>query len=41
MHVETGRALGLVSRLCLGTCTSVGPTIEGIFAAGSPSLGFS
>jgi hypothetical protein len=35
MHVETGRALGLVSRLCLGTCTSVGPTIEGIFAEAS------
>jgi hypothetical protein len=30
-HVATGRAVGLVSRLCLGTCTSIGPTIEGIF----------
>ncbi len=32
VHVATGKALGLVSRLCLGTCTSAGPTIEGIFA---------
>ena len=32
VHVGTGKALGLVSRLCLGTCTSIGPSIEGIFA---------
>lgn len=31
IHVASGRALGLVSRLCIGTCTSLGPTIEGIF----------
>jgi hypothetical protein len=40
IHVATGRALGLVSRLCVGTCTSLGPTIEGVFqqaaAAGYP-----
>lgn len=30
LHQSTGRALGLVSRLCVGTCTSAGPTIEGI-----------
>lgn len=31
VHVSSGKALGLVSRLCLGTCTSIGPTIAGIF----------
>ena len=32
VHVATGRALGLVSRLCVGSCTEVGPTIEGVLA---------
>lgn len=32
VHLGTGRALGLVSRMCLDLCTSTGPTIEGIFA---------
>jgi hypothetical protein len=39
VHVGTGKALGLVSRVCFGTCTSVGPTIEGIFAQAA-SLGY-
>jgi hypothetical protein len=30
VHVRTGRALGLVSRLCLGGCTSEGPTVQGM-----------
>lgn len=32
VHVATGRALGLVSRLCIGVCTAEGPTVEGIVA---------
>ncbi len=32
VHIPTGRALGLVSRLCVGTCTEIGPTIEGVLA---------
>lgn len=32
VHIPTGRALGIVSRLCLGTCTEIGPTIEGTLA---------
>lgn len=32
VHVATGRALGLVSRLCVGSCTEIGPTIEGVLA---------
>ena len=39
-HVTTGRALGLVSRLCIGVCTEEGPTIEGIVAKAA-SRGFS
>lgn len=30
IHSRTGRGLGLVSRLCLGGCTSEGPTVAGI-----------
>lgn len=30
LHAASGRALGLVSRSCIGLCTSSGPTIEGI-----------
>jgi hypothetical protein len=30
LHRNTGGALGLVSRLCIGLCTSEGPTVEGI-----------
>ncbi|HEX8123441.1 MAG TPA: trypsin-like peptidase domain-containing protein [Solirubrobacteraceae bacterium] len=32
VHKRTGRALGIVSRLCLGTCTEEGPTVQGILA---------
>jgi hypothetical protein len=30
VHVASGKALGLVSRGCIGVCTSLGPTIEDI-----------
>lgn len=30
VHARTGRALGIVSRLCVGTCTQIGPTVDGI-----------
>jgi hypothetical protein len=30
MHKSSGQALGLISRLCIGVCTSEGPTVEGI-----------
>jgi hypothetical protein len=32
VHLRTGRALGIVSRLCLGVCTEEGPTVQGILA---------
>ncbi len=32
VHVRTGRALGIVSRLCVGLCTAQGPTVQGILA---------
>jgi hypothetical protein len=33
VHIPTGKALGLVSRLCLGRpCYDEGPSIEGILA---------
>ena len=30
VHVKTGKALGIVSRLCVGLCTEVGPTVQGV-----------
>lgn len=30
VHARTGKALGIVSRLCVGLCTEEGPTIPGI-----------
>ena len=30
VHRKTGKALGIVSRLCVGTCTEEGPTVQGI-----------
>lgn len=30
VHIPTGKALGIVSRLCVGACTEEGPTVEGI-----------
>lgn len=32
VHIPTGRALGIVSRLCIGLCEEEGPTVEGILA---------
>lgn len=30
VYVPTGKALGIVSRLCVGVCTEYGPTIQGM-----------
>jgi hypothetical protein len=30
VHIDTGKALGIESRICLGVCTDEGPTVEGI-----------
>jgi hypothetical protein len=30
VHRRTGKALGIVSRLCVGVCTEEGPTVQGI-----------
>lgn len=35
VHIRSGRALGIVSRLCVGTCTQIGPTVNGILARAS------
>jgi len=32
VHIPSGRALGIVSRLCIGVCTEEGPTVQGIIA---------
>jgi hypothetical protein len=32
VHTRTGRAMGIVSRLCVGLCTEEGPTVQGILA---------
>ena len=40
VHIGTGRALGIVSRLCAGTCSEEGPTVQGILAKAA-SRGFS
>ncbi|MDQ3849606.1 MAG: S1 family peptidase [Actinomycetota bacterium] len=32
VHARTGRALGIVSRLCVGVCTEEGPTVQGVLA---------
>jgi hypothetical protein len=29
-HIKTGKALGIVSRLCVGTCEEEGPTVYGL-----------
>ena len=39
VHIGTGRALGIVSRLCAGTCSEEGPTVQGILAKAA-SRGF-
>ena len=30
VHKKTSKALGIVSRLCAGTCSEMGPTVQGI-----------
>ena len=40
VHIPTGRALGIVSRLCIGLCEEEGPTVEGILAKAA-AQGFS
>ncbi len=32
VHRRTGKALGIVSRLCVGLCEEEGPTVEGLLA---------
>ena len=32
VHVRSGKAYGIVSRLCLGLCEEEGPTVEGLLA---------
>ena len=32
IHIKTGKALGIVSRLCIGLCTEEGPTVQGLIA---------
>jgi Trypsin-like peptidase domain len=39
VHKLTGKALGIVSRLCVGPCTEEGPTVQGILAKAA-SRGF-
>jgi hypothetical protein len=39
VHIRTGRALGIVSRLCAGACSEEGPTVQGILAKAA-SRGF-
>jgi Trypsin-like peptidase domain len=39
VHIRTGKALGIVSRLCVGTCSEEGPTVQGILAKAA-SRGF-
>ena len=40
VHASTGRALGIVSRLCIGICEEEGPTVQGIIAKAA-AKGFS
>ena len=39
VHIRTGKALGIVSRLCAGACSEWGPTVQGILAKAA-SRGF-
>jgi hypothetical protein len=32
VHIRSGKALGIVSRLCAGLCSEEGPTVQGILA---------
>jgi hypothetical protein len=38
LHQASGQALGLVSRLCVGLCTSEGPTVQGVLAKASAAI---
>lgn len=40
VHVKTGKALGIVSRLCIGVCSEEGPTVQGLIAKAA-SRGYS
>jgi hypothetical protein len=40
VHIETGKALGIVSELCVGTCSEQGPTVQGLIAKAA-SRGYS
>lgn len=40
VHIRTGKALGIVSRLCIGLCSEEGPTVQGLLAKAA-SRGFS
>ncbi|HVE99437.1 MAG TPA: trypsin-like serine protease [Mycobacteriales bacterium] len=33
VHAKSGKALGIVSRLCFGVCSEEGPTVAGLIAA--------
>jgi hypothetical protein len=35
VHIPTGKAFGIVSRLCIGLCQEEGPTVEGLLAKAS------
>ena len=35
VHLPTGKAFGIVSRLCIGLCEEEGPTVEGLLAKAS------
>ena len=37
VHIGTGKALGIVSRLCAGACSEEGPTVQGILAKAAAS----
>jgi hypothetical protein len=39
VHIASGKALGIVSRLCAGACSEEGPTVQGILAKAA-SRGF-
>lgn len=38
VNTRTGKALGIVSRLCIGLCTAEGPTVQGAVAKAQPAL---
>lgn len=37
VHIGTKRALGIVSRLCIGVCSEEGPTVQGILSDAAAS----